>query len=101
MCSISEAHTTLVCNVTNAVGPQKNKPCVFPFTMSNDYETITYTKCTTVLDPEDKPWCSTKVDYNGQHIGAHDNWGFCDERCKFGETIFGNKSCDLLHKIPL
>ena len=27
------------------------------------------------------PWCSTKVDRNGEHISGQGNWGNCDETC--------------------
>ena len=41
-------------------GCQTGDPCVLPFR----YKNVTYDGCTTVEDPEDKLWCSTKV---GQH----------------------------------
>ena len=27
-----------------------------------------------------KPWCSTKVDANGNHISGGKNWGVCDDQ---------------------
>ena len=80
--------TPAVCNVTNEEGPQKNKSCVFPFR----FRDTVYTECTDVSDREGKFWCSTKVDNNGNHIGQQGNYGFCDERCKFGYKTFGNES---------
>jgi hypothetical protein len=40
--------------------------------------------CTTLKDPEDKPWCSTKVDDTGNHVISGGYWGHCDLEC--GET---------------
>ena len=55
--------------------------CVFPFTFnykdSNGTRVNqTFYGCTTNLDPDDKPWCSTKVDSNGIH--QHGHWGHCE-----------------------
>lgn len=35
--------------------------------------------CTTKVDPDFKPWCSTFVDENGKHVGGY--WGYCEEEC--------------------
>ena len=43
---------SLNCESTNAEGPKKNAPCVFPFT----YRGKTYHECTNVADPEGKFW---------------------------------------------
>ena len=37
--------------------------CVFPF----KYNDITYNGCITIKDPENKPWCSTKVNKQNKH----------------------------------
>ena len=42
-----------------------------------------------------KPWCSTKVDDNGTHIGGQGKWGYCDSKCptekgEFKKKILGN-----------
>ena len=55
--------------------------CVFPFTFnykdSNGTNiNQTFYGCTTNLDPDDKPWCSTKVDSDGLH--QHGHWGHCE-----------------------
>ena len=55
--------------------------CVFPFTFnykdSNGTNVNqTFYGCTTNLDPDDKPWCSTKVDSDGIH--QHGHWGHCE-----------------------
>ena len=47
--------------------------CVFPF----KYNGKTHDACT--LDGQNDPWCSTKVDANGQHVTL--NWGDCAEGC--------------------
>ena len=48
--------------------------CVFPFTFSD----VKYTGCTTILDPNN-PWCSTRVDENGEHILG--SWEYCGAEC--------------------
>eukprot|EP00095_Tigriopus_kingsejongensis_P000560 maker-scaffold776_size99073-snap-gene-0.17 protein:Tk00560 transcript:maker-scaffold776_size99073-snap-gene-0.17-mRNA-1 annotation:"hypothetical protein DAPPUDRAFT_312923" len=55
-------------------GPAKGLPCVFPFKFQN----FTFDGCTTITDSEKRPWCSTKVNANGVHIGAEGHWGHCD-----------------------
>ena len=67
----------LSCSITNAEGPQKNQPCAFPFKFKGKI----YHKCTTVLDPDNKLWCSTRVNKLGKHVGGGGNYGYCDERC--------------------
>ena len=53
------------------------KPCIFPFKFSGQ----TFTQCTTVKDPDDKPWCSTKVNENGNHVTSGGYWGHCGQDC--------------------
>lgn len=50
------------------------KPCRLPFKLNED---ISFSACTTYLDPDGKPWCSTKTD-NGKHVGNKGHWGYCD-----------------------
>ena len=59
--------------------PQKNKACVFPFSLKNE----TYYKCTKNHDPKTKPWCSTRVSSDGEHLADMDEWGQCDPGTKF------------------
>ena len=58
---------------------QEDKPCIFPF----KYLGQTLSQCTTLRDPNDKPWCSTKVDANGNHVttGGGGFWGHCGQDC--------------------
>ena len=49
------------------------EPCVFPFT----YKDVTYNTCTNVDHPDQKEWCSTKVDGTGNHVTGGNNWGEC------------------------
>ncbi len=56
---------------------KKVKPCIFPFT----YEGVTYNNCTIVNDPDDKPWCSTNLDEDGNHVVSGRYWGHCDQDC--------------------
>jgi hypothetical protein len=53
------------------------KPCIFPFKYSGQ----TLTECTTLKDPEDNPWCSTKVDSKGDHVTSGGFWGHCGQDC--------------------
>ena len=85
---IASSNPLKKCNVTNKKGPQKNKPCIFPFKIGK----TKYLECTNEKDPDGLFWCSTKVDENGNHVGAADQWGYCDESCSFGNTNFGNTS---------
>ena len=79
-----------LCNFTNNKGPQKNKPCIFPFKIGK----TSYLECTNEKDPEGRFWCSTKVDKRGQHVGAQKQWGYCDESCSFGNTNFNASITD-------
>ena len=60
-------------------GANPNKPCIFPF----KYNGGTYYACT--LDnahfTENKPWCSTLVDNQGNHINGQGKWGSCGSNC--------------------
>jgi len=60
-------------------GPGNGLPCVFPF----KYGRITYTTCSNKFKNKTNnlPWCSTKVDEKGKHVGGGGNWGNCDETC--------------------
>ena len=53
------------------------KPCIFPFV----YLGVTYHTCTDVNDPNSKPWCSTKVDDNGNHVSPGGYFGHCGQDC--------------------
>ena len=61
-------------------GPDNGTTCVFPWIFDN----VTYPACT--MYDEDEPWCSTKVDDNGVHIGGQGNWGYCDPECSCAGT---------------
>ena len=49
----------------------ESKQCQFPFVLSGQ----TYNRCTRILDDASQPWCSTKVDSDGNHLTG--NWGHC------------------------
>ena len=80
----SFSNSAKICNMTNNEGPQKNKPCVFPFRIGE----TEYLECTNEKDPEGLFWCSTKVYKSGQHVGGKNQWGYCDQSCSFGITNF-------------
>ena len=48
-------------------GPDSGERCVFPFKLNG----ISHTECTMQYAhlKNGKPWCSTKVDEDGEHIG--------------------------------
>ena len=65
-------------------GASPNTPCVNYF----KYLDVTYNTCSLKNAPEDKPWCSTKVDKSGTHIGGEGNWGNCGSDCPMpGDTV--------------
>ncbi|CAL4084401.1 unnamed protein product, partial [Meganyctiphanes norvegica] len=51
-------------------------PCKFPFI----YKSIIYKECTSVDDPEGKPWCSTRTDTQNNYISGH--WAHCNARTR-------------------
>ncbi len=53
------------------------KPCIFPFKFNGE----TYNKCTDVNDPDDRLWCSTKIDDSGNHVQSGGFWGHCGQDC--------------------
>ena len=53
------------------------QPCIFPF----QYLGQTFNNCTILKDPENKPWCSTKVDEDGTHVTSGGFWGHCGQDC--------------------
>ena len=78
-------------------GPSPNKPCIFPF----KYNGVTFHGCTLKggslylgsirvcfliifcgCNPYYQPWCSTKVDATGTHVGKQGFWGNCGPQCK-------------------
>jgi len=59
------------------------KPCIFPF----NYLGVSYNNCTIVNDPDDNPWCSTKVDEEGNHVKAGGYWGHCGQDCEKSSPI--------------
>ena len=60
-------------------GPDSNEVCKFPFR----YDGNTYYSCTTAGNTFDQrdPWCSTKVDSTGKHVGGQGKWGWCRHSC--------------------
>ena len=75
---------------TTTIGPDPNKPCVFPFKLNS----VTYNYCTTATNqPDDtKAWCSTKVDEFGNHVVRQGYWGYCEPKCQSKLTKSFRKS---------
>ena len=58
-------------------GPGAGKPCVLPFVWGGSVRE----GCISDGDPDNKYWCSTKVDSQGNHIPNSDNWAHCSPEC--------------------
>ena len=58
-------------------GPSANKPCRFPF----HYQNVTYNTCTMRQADDNKPWCSTLVDDNNNHVPGGGHYGDCGPKC--------------------
>eukprot|EP00092_Neocalanus_flemingeri_P011685 GFUD01012595.1.p1 GENE.GFUD01012595.1~~GFUD01012595.1.p1 ORF type:complete len:706 (+),score=172.82 GFUD01012595.1:51-2120(+) len=58
---------------------QISQLCIFPFT----FHDVVYNECTWAMAylTNDKPWCSTKVDEAGKHVGDGGHWGNCEPEC--------------------
>merc|ERR1712080_409054 len=61
-------------------GPSSGSACVFPFYFGG----WTYFECTFDYSDDGRPWCSTKTDSEGHHIGGQGNWGSCPQTCPGG-----------------
>ena len=64
------------CFTTND-SPDKNAQCKLPF----KFDGVLRQGCITDTDPDDRYWCSTKVDENLDHIPGNGYWGYCDQSC--------------------
>ena len=58
-------------------GQSTGLKCIFPFI----YQGTTYNHCPKENSPTKNPWCSTKVDDNGYHVGGGGHWGHCSSDC--------------------
>ena len=58
-------------------GPGANKPCIFPFRFNG----VSYNTCTLDSAEENKPWCSTLVDENNNHVPGGGHYGDCGPKC--------------------
>ena len=63
-------------NCLTVSGASPNTSCVSSFKFGG----VTYNTCS-LKGTEGKPWCSTKVDESGTHIGGAGNWGNCGSDC--------------------
>ena len=53
---------------------QGGLPCVFPW----KFKGKTYNSCTMEWEPDQRPWCATKVDENSKY---YTNFGYCGANC--------------------
>ena len=61
-----------------------NLPCIFPFR----YKGVSYNTCTLAgnTPSETKPWCSTFIDDDGDHVSGEGHWGNCGPDCPLPVT---------------
>ena len=64
-------------------GPSQGKPCQFPFIFGGEERW----GCIEDTDPDQRLWCSTKVDSTGLHVGGGGHWGYCPEAGECGGQI--------------
>lgn len=78
-----EDQVKLDADVSGECLTEDGRACIFPF----NYDNITYFGCTLKNDPENKAWCSTKVEEETQeHISGGGHWGHCNSQCKLDPT---------------
>ena len=79
-------------------GPFAGESCKLPFTNNGK----TYHECTYDLSDNGNPWCSARVDSNGNHIQG--NWGDCNSNCPTeiqGKMIWNLTMCFVRYGIIL
>merc|ERR1712013_613325 len=54
-------------------GPAAGSPCVFPF----KWRGVSYSGCARIYN--NRTWCSTSTDANGEHVSGFRDWGYCDK----------------------
>ncbi len=59
---------------------------MFPFR----YNGASYNTCTLQQADDNKPWCSTLVDDNNNHVTGGGHYGDCGPKCPMPDTT-GNK----------
>lgn len=91
---------SLDCSVTVWGGPVgAGAKCVFPFRLLGR----TIEACTTLTEGDDRPWCPTNTDSNGEYRLGTRKWGYCDPECSFvnkkGTLVPGTTPKPSLRKI--
>ena len=88
-------------------GPNPGKPCVFPFKWNGKTYTgkfnvkstfwciffslfLVFPGCPIDADHKSKRWCSTKVDYNGNHVVKQNQYGHCSSSCPIDNSNSGS-----------
>jgi len=77
---ITSSTATLAARPTNfgiRCQASNGKLCKFPFKFRNKI----FASCTTDFDPDNRAWCSTKVDSKGVHISGEGEFGYCPDSC--------------------
>ena len=70
-----------------------NARCIFPFV----FDGVSFTGCTNYDDRTSNPWCSTKTDEQGRHVGEQGHWGECPSSCPTDLKLDSNPG--ITHKI--
>jgi len=65
-------------------GASPNVDCVFPFAFNNKV----HYSCIYDSSTDGHPWCSTKVDENGDHISQQGHWGHCSNSCPVSSRVY-------------
>ena len=55
------------------------------------FQGILRNECITETDPDNRYWCSTKVNENLEHADGIGNWGYCSQLCPL-ENNFQRKA---------
>ena len=69
-------------NCVTVAGPSAGMKCMLPFT----FRGTTFNRCTKEHSLTGDPWCSTKIDDNGYHVGGGPyllgpHFGYCSSDC--------------------
>ena len=56
------------------------------------FQGILRNECITETDPDNRYWCSTKVNENLEHADGIGNWGYCSQLCPPENNTFQRKA---------
>ena len=64
-------------NCVTVASPSTGMKCMLPF----KFRGLFFNACPSDPSPTGNPWCSTKIDDNGEHIYEGPHWGECSPDC--------------------